>query len=342
MVSPMKKVFSEQDLLGWIKQQLPTPKSLILGIGDDAAVLRGSPSVVCADMMVEEQDFSLTWATPQDVGHKAAAVNLSDIAAMGATPRGLLLSLAVPAYTARRSIEQVILATHRCGVKYGAPLVGGDLSRIDGPWCVAVTALGEIQPKYILRRHQAKVNDLIWVSGTVGNAALGLHLLQRHIAGGDIYKKAQLRPVPQILLGKLLGASGLARSAADVSDGLLNDALHLPAKNHSIELDAARLPLAPRFKAWCKRCGEDPLGLAFFGGEDFQLVFAAAPANTAKILRLAKQVGVALTPIGRIIRGNKPRILGWQSTGRYRRFDHYSSIPYRFPIIQPCKGSLFG
>ena len=153
---------------------------LLVGVGDDAAVLRalGPTAVVSADMLVEDVDFSRVWAKPEDIGHKAAAANLSDLAAMGATPRALVVALAMQPREQVSFVLRLLRSLDATGRGFGAPLVGGDISKTAGPLIVSVTVLGVASQRHVLQRHQGRLGDVVMVSGTLGGAALGLRALQ--------------------------------------------------------------------------------------------------------------------------------------------------------------------
>ncbi|MEM6732500.1 MAG: thiamine-phosphate kinase, partial [Myxococcota bacterium] len=154
----------EHGLIDYLKRRLGrATEGVLVGVGDDAAVLNGvGPSTVLStDCLVEREHFDFQYTTWEDVGHKAAAVNLSDLAAMGASPRGLLLSIALRPTDMFREFVDLVDGFVELGRKYGAPLVGGDISRIDGPMVVSVTAIGEVQPGAVLRRHFGQPGDVI-------------------------------------------------------------------------------------------------------------------------------------------------------------------------------------
>jgi thiamine-monophosphate kinase len=310
----------EKGLLGAIARRLARgAPGVVLGIGDDAAVLEtiGPNAVLSTDMLVEGIDFEAAWAAPADIGSKAAAVNLSDLAAMGARPRGCLASLALRAETPVADVLALLGALQRTARLFGAPLVGGDLSRTHGPMVVSVTVVGEVERNRALRRGCGEVGDLVLASGTFGGAAAGLAILR---AGGRkpvALVRRQLRPVPRVALGRALARSGLVRSCADVSDGLAADAQLLAGRGAMVAIDPTRVLLQRGVAEVARRGGRDPLELALAGGEDFELVLAVAAANLRRVQRLGAAVGVRLRVIGEIVarqRGDAAPIAG---------FDHF-------------------
>mgnify|MGYP001570712799 CR=1 FL=1 len=318
----------EQGLIARLQRALSRghDRSVALSIGDDAALLRqvGPQAVLTTDMLLEGVDFERRWASARDIGHKAAAVNLSDLAAMGARPRGLLLSLAIAPTESVAFVIELARAADRLGQRYGAPVVGGDLSRTTGPLVVSVTAVGEVHGALALRRGRGRPGDLVLVSGTLGDAALGLALLQRDPHAQGSWVRRQLRPLPRVPLALALAAARVVRSAADISDGLARDARHVVAPGCGVYLTACDLPLAPGLVRRAARLGISSLDLALGGGEDFELVLAVAPANVARALRQAARLGEQLTVIGRIDRGRGVHLDGHHvDSGGARGFDHF-------------------
>ena len=277
----------------------PTP-SARLGVGDDAALIAlqaGFELAVSADMLVAGTHF-LPDADPALLGHKTLAVNLSDLAAMGARPRWALLSLALPeadeAWLA--SFSQGFLAL---AAEHGVDLIGGDTTR--GPLNLSVTIMGEVEADQALRRDAAQVGDEIWVSGELGAAALGLqHLLgERQLAPAEAAAcLARLhRPVPRVALGRCL--IGLAHACIDISDGLVADLGHILERSHvGAEIRLADLPLAA---AVAGRLSElQALRVALAGGDDYELCFTAPAMRADAIRAAAAEVGVPVARVGRI------------------------------------------
>lgn len=298
---------------------------VVVSVGDDAAVLEavGPHAVFTADLLVERQDFDFSWATPADVGHKAAAVNLSDLAAMGATPRCLLLSLALRRRDRVADVMALVRSLARLGRRFGAPLVGGDLSSTRGPMTVAVTAVGEVAVGRAMRRSRARAGDVILVSGTLGGAALGLIELRRKRRRRSAAIRRQLRPEPRIALGLRLARWGRVRACADISDGLATDALHLVAPGHGVEIDPALVPLTASTK---RGLGKHAWRTALCGGEDFELAIAVRAGDVTAVERVALAAGVRLTPVGTVRRGRGLRLVGID-LGKHRLagFDHFNS-----------------
>lgn len=275
----------------------------VLGVGDDCALLAPSPGMqlaVTSDMLLEGRHFA-----PQDgpagIGHKALAVNLSDLAAMGATPRWATLSIALPA------ADDAWLAAFargffRMAELHGIELVGGDTTR--GPLTIAITAIGEIPPGQALRRDGAQAGDDVWVSGVIGSAAAALAYRQGRIFMEQIdaakVLPALYLPAPRIALG--IALRGIATSAIDISDGLLADLGHILERSSAgARLEFAALPVLPVLHGYLHEPVARECVLA--GGDDYELCFTAPAARRDAVRAAAETAGVAVTRIGHIISG---------------------------------------
>ncbi len=291
---------SEFDL---IKQHFThaTPRTL-LGVGDDAALIkpsRGQVLAVAADMLVGGRHFFMD-ADPESVGHKALAVNLSDMAAMGAVPRWATLGIALPKADARW-VAAMSRGFMRLARKHGVDLIGGDTTR--GPLNLCVQIIGEVPARRALRRDGAKPGDDVWVSGTLGDAALAVAARNRRIKLKPAERKlAQQRldwPLPRLALGVAL--RGIARSAIDVSDGLLADLGHICERSKVAAVVAMeRLPVSPLVKRYREQAAAQAALLS--GGDDYELCFTAAPAKRAAVEGAALKARTQVTRIGRVIR----------------------------------------
>lgn len=271
----------------------------VLGVGDDGAIVRPSPGmelVISTDMLVSGTHF-LPDTNPEDLGWKTLAVNVSDMAAMGAQPRWALLAAALPAAT-ESWIEKFARGFFACADEFGIDVVGGDTTR--GPRNFCVTIFGEVPVGQALLRSGAREGDDIWVSGRPGRAALGLAHLQGRVMLEEAARieclAALQRPQPRVALG--LALRGIAHAAIDVSDGLLADLGHiLDESKVSAHLSIPVLP---------------PAGLErdclLAGGDDYELVFTTAPEKRADIEALSGQLGLVLTRIGGVRGGVSPRL----------------------------------
>ena len=314
---------SEFELIDRIRARAPHRDDVILGIGDDAAVLQVPPGkllVVATDTLNAGVHFPIDTA-PADIGWKSLAVNLSDLAAMGAQPAWCTLSLSLP-HSDMAWLDAFLDGFLALAAQHDVALVGGDTTR--GPLSIGVTMHGWVEPGRVLRRDAAQVGDDIWVSGTLGDAA-GALVQRRSGACVDPALRARLdRPTPRVATG--LALAGVAHSAIDVSDGLLADLGHVcraSAVAAEVELDA--LPATPMLKAAFD--ADQRLRLQASGGDDYELCFTAPPSARAAIATIATSTITPLTRIGRIVAGEGVRALVadgafWQSPRvGYEHFD---------------------
>lgn len=296
---------AEFDLIARIRARARSRDDVVLGIGDDAALLRvpaGKLLVIATDTLNSGVHFPHDTA-PTDIGWKALAVNLSDLAAMGAQPAWCTLSLSLPHGDAGW-LDGFLDGFLALADQHGVALVGGDTTR--GPLSVCVTVHGLVADGMALRRDGARVGDDIWITGTLGDAAAAL-VQWRAGGAADPALRARLdRPVPRVATG--LALAGVAHACIDVSDGLLADLGHVCAASGigaDVELDA--LPASDGLRA---RFNEDARhALQAAGGDDYELCFAAASDQRKFIERISQEAGVAITRIGRIIDGAGVRAL---------------------------------
>ncbi|HMN65690.1 MAG TPA: thiamine-phosphate kinase [Burkholderiaceae bacterium] len=281
-------------------------REAVLGIGDDCALLAPpgphNVTAVSTDMLLVGRHF-LAGDDPASVGHKSLAVNLSDLAAMGARPRAFTLALALP------QVDETWLAGFCSGLfaiadRHDCELVGGDTTR--GPLTICITVFGDVPPEAALRRDAAQPDDDLWVSGTLGAAALAVHDLAegRPRAAGDPARLRLDRPEPRVALG--LSLRHVARAAIDVSDGLLGDLGHILDRSRAgAEIDWPAVPVDPALDGL-----PDALRrrLALAGGDDYELLFTAAPENRSAIEAIGHRVGLPLARIGRIVAGEGLRL----------------------------------
>jgi thiamine-monophosphate kinase len=269
---------------------------VVLGIGDDAAVLRpprGEDVVVTTDALVEDVHFRWKTQSPRLVGRRALVVNLSDLAAMGARPLGFTLALSAPPSLPVERIDAVVAGLLHEARRHGCPLVGGNVSR--GRECsFAVTAIGSVKPGRALTRDGARDGDRILVTGSLGGSALALARAERGF--GPIRRV----PEPRLRAGAALGRVRGVGACIDVSDGLDADLGHLlEGRGLGARIDPARIPVPRGFRGACRRLGLDPERLARTGGEDYELLFtlrAGGPGAGA----LARRLGVPVAEIGTV------------------------------------------
>jgi thiamine-monophosphate kinase len=274
------------------------PKRALLGIGDDCALLaapaRHAALAVTTDMLVCDRHF-LADAPPASIGHKALAVNLSDLAAMGATPVGFTLALALP------QVDEAWLAEFSAGLlalasAAGCELLGGDTTR--GPLTISITAIGEVPPHAALRREAAQAGDDVWVSGSLGAAALAVReaLAGRPLPEAHPARIRMERPQARLSLG--LALRSLAHAAIDVSDGLISDLGHICERSRlGADIDWSVVPTDESLAALPEQERQE---LALSGGDDYELLFTAKPSRRDAIQALRDRLGLAVTRIGQM------------------------------------------
>ena len=296
----------EFELIERIRRRAAGRGDVVLGIGDDAALLRPAPGMLLAvatDTLNIDVHFPGETAAA-DIGWKALAVNLSDLAAMGAQPAWATLSLSLP-HADVAWVDAFLDGFLELAARHGLALVGGDTTR--GPLSVCVTVHGFVAPDAALRRDGARAGDDVWVTGSLGDAAAAL-VQWRAGGAADAPLRARLdRPVPRIDAGLAL-AAGIASAAIDVSDGLLADLDHVcEASGVGAQVDLAALPasaaLASRFDAEARRAVQAT------GGDDYELCFTAPPAQRDAIAALAGPCATPVTRVGRIVAGERVRAL---------------------------------
>jgi thiamine-monophosphate kinase len=298
-------------------QVAATPQAaVIIGIGDDAAVVaptRNAHTVWTTDAQVEGVHFDRRWSSGAEIGSRAVVVNLSDLAAMGASPRWALLSLALPGSLPVADVEAIADGVADAARTYGVAIVGGNLTRSPGALMVDVTAVGEVRPRRVLTRSGGRPGDELFVSGTIGGAAAGLEMLQSNLG-----KRADaacvgrlLRPEARVRLGVAVAQARAARAAMDLSDGLA-DAVHqlADASGCGVEVDGEALPIEPSARAWWQAAGRDAIAAAVAGGDDYELLLAVPRAWRGRLRHARRHVAQpALTRIGVLTKDREARVL---------------------------------
>ncbi|OYW38707.1 MAG: thiamine-phosphate kinase [Hydrogenophilales bacterium 12-61-10] len=305
----------------------PTPGA-VLGVGDDCALLAPTPGMqlaVSSDMLLEGRHFS-PQDSPAGIGHKSLAVNLSDLAAMGATPRWATLAIALPEEN-DAWLTAFARGFFRMADQYGIELVGGDTTR--GALTISITVMGDVPPGQALRRDGARAGDDIWVSGVLGSAALALayrqgRLFMEQIDAAKVLPALYL-PTPRVALGVAL--RGIANSAIDISDGLLADLSHiLDRSSVGAQLEFDALPTLPVVQTYLHEAVARECVLA--GGDDYELCFTAPAERRDAILAAATQANVTVSRIGRISAGSGLTVMAadgqplpYDKTG----YDHFAA-----------------
>lgn len=291
-----------------------TDSSVLRGIGDDTALIKpasGRHLLLTTDLLAEGVHFTFETAGYEDIGYKAAVANLSDIAAMGGIPHALAVSIALPPSGKAADVIRLYRGLMAACRPYGVSLVGGDTSASRHGLFLSITLTGYVAPGRALCRDGARVGDLVYVTGTLGDSLAGLQLLQKNSTRGASDRDSRylidrhLRPAPRIQTGRFLSARRLATAAIDISDGLSGDIAHICEQSGvGVELDATALPLSRACRSYAAGRKMSPLDLALRGGEDYELLFTVPAAKRAALDRLRRLAGCPLTPIG-VIRSKR-------------------------------------
>ncbi len=318
----------ERDLIARIKRLAESSaedSSVLAGIGDDCAVLVPRPDrrlIVTTDTLVESIHFDLEYFDPWHLGRKTAAVNLSDAAAVGGSPRWALLNMAVPQGLTGVFWDSFFEGLRSRLSQYGVSLVGGDTVSAPERLSISLTLIGEIKGGRWLSRDSAKPDDLIYCSGHLGESAAGLELLKRYQGTRDTFRgrkavhrisravlkrlaSRHLDPEPRVTLGQALLASGMVQAAIDISDGVATDLAHM-CKNSRVgaEVRAGEIPVSRSLKSASRFLGVSPLEFALTGGEDFELLWTVSKKDRSEVQKIASKIlGHIPFHIGRIVRG---------------------------------------
>lgn len=322
----------EFGLIAKIKDRMAASlREVIQGIGDDVAVLdMGKKALLLTtDILIEDIHFERAWTNPYYLGRKALAVNLSDIAAMGGTPKYFLISIGLPKELSYSFVSLLYRGLKAEARRFQVDLIGGDTS-LSKKIIMNICLIGEGKRKDLLFRKGAKAGEDLYVSGTLGDAALGLRILKERGSG----KKPKglidrhLAPNPRVELGQALARRHLASAMIDVSDGLLSDTLHLMEESKvGARIWRDRLPLSKHYRRWVQVYSRDTYQMALSGGEDYELLFTSSPKMRRKILSLCHSFHLPITRVGEILRqeegfqlvGEDGERIHCQQTG----FDHF-------------------
>lgn len=310
-----------------IRAQFHAPDG-VLGIGDDCAVIpqeHGMETLVSTDMLIEGSHFLLEDITPYQLGWKSAAVNFSDIAAMGGEPVGSFLALALPRSLPSGWTDEFMRGYRDISERYGFPLLGGDTTASPQSLCVCVTVLGRAEAGRSIKRSTARCGDLLCVTGTLGDSAAGLHALLNgnKTCNASVQRLIQRHylPQPRISEGRALSACGHVHAMMDISDGMGSDLRHiLDESGVGAYVELERIPLSEELKAYCQCQGLDPYDFALDGGEDYELLFTLSPDTPRTVLdALAGKFEYSV--VGHITEGEK---LVWTGSDKdYKGFRHF-------------------
>jgi len=291
---------------------------LIKGIGDDTSVTvqkAGMALLATTDVLIEGTHFKPDCTTPYLLGKKSLSISLSDIAAMGGEPLFSLVSLGLPSGTEKKFLDELFRGIADTARRYGVIVAGGNTSRTKGGIMVATTVIGEMPANEVVYRSGARPGDVIYVTGTIGDSALGLAELRKKgikaLSKGP-FKMAvsrHLGPVPRLRAGRLLAGNKLAHSMIDISDGLALDLDRVCEESRvGAVIELASVPVSREMRRYAATSKKDWAPLALSGGEDYELLFTSS-AKMSKIAAIVKKTGVKMTPIGRIVaKGAKRRL----------------------------------
>lgn len=310
----------EFEFIAGIRKMFPVPQGM-LGIGDDCAVIPqedGMETLVSTDMLVEGSHFLLEDIGPRQLGWKSAAANFSDIAAMGGSPVGSFLALALPSGLPQGWTDAFLTGFKEISDKYGFALLGGDTTASKDRLCICVTVLGRAVRGRSLKRSGARPGDLVCMTGTAGDSAAGLYAILHSIPREEEVPYLTGRhylPTPRIKEGMMLASTAGIHSMMDISDGIGSDLRHIMEESGTgMEIDLNSMPLSKELKQFCRKNGLDPFDFAADGGEDYELLFTADPSAEAAIQVQHSVIG-KVTDTGELV---------WKGTDKdFKGFRHF-------------------
>lgn len=294
------------------------PAGVVMGIGDDAAVLKTEPgylTLASTDMLVEDVHFTLATATPREIGYKTMAVNVSDIAAMGGIPEQALVSLGLRPEQPVEFVDELYAGLRECGRRYGVNIVGGDTVSSPRAMVINLAILGRVEGTGCLYRHGARPGDILLVTGDLGGSAAGLDTLLEPRPAPEAAvswaRQRHFRPSPRVMEIRAALAAGGLTAADDISDGLVAELYTLAAASQvGLILEAEAIPVAPATRQLAAVYHKNPLEYALYGGEDFELLLTCRPDRVEAIREAVNRAcGTPVTVIGRIVSAAEGLIL---------------------------------
>jgi thiamine-monophosphate kinase len=308
----------------------------LIGIGDDCAVIKttfGRYTLLTTDMLIEGVHFNREYMKPDEIGYKAMAVNLSDIAACGGIPKDALISLGVAEDVTVEYLEEIYRGIKESAEEFLVNIIGGDTTRSSSELIINVVIIGEVEDKPILRSG-AKENDLICVTGYLGDSAAGMHLLTNNVLDPDDFSaiiNKHLRPYPYVTVGRKIARLGTAHAMIDISDGLIADLKHVcKASRVGADIYTEKLPFSDSFEIYCEKYELDLLQMSLSGGEDYCLLLTLAESDYQLLKAELEAEHSKLFEIGRIVNGDEIRLLdgdGKEIDVDVRGWDHFGEIP---------------
>ena len=318
-------------------------EDVVVGIGDDCAVLRrgGILEVITTDCLVEGTHFQPGWLGMGDIGYKSVAVNVSDVAAMGAVPRHAVITLFLPERITPQDVDDLYEGIEACAEGSGVGIVGGDIVRIDGPFAVSVTLSGTCERDELVLRSGAREGDIIVVTGALGDAAAGMEYLKKgrwpESPGAESSVARFKRPMPRHRESRIIVEKLQPTSMIDISDGLISDLWHiLEMSKVGVSLRGEAVPVGDGALSLFGGDRGAALSLAVRGGEDYELLFTVSGKDEEMLAEVADSSGLSLTPIGEI--ASKKRGFVMVAGGAEREvgragFDHFRSPPEEFKEV---------
>jgi thiamine-monophosphate kinase len=304
----------ESEIISRIRRRALTNDRVRVGIGDDAAVISAGGAtdlIACSDLMVEGVHFRREWGEPGLIGHKALAVTLSDVAAMGGEAKFAMVSIALPHGLPPGFVDQVFQGIFDLADSQGVSIVGGDTSSSRDSLFIDTSVIGECAAGKAITRAGARAGDSIYVTGALGASSLGLMLLERGVRLRDCdddpaARRALIRhlaPRPRLEAGRTIGEKGLATAMIDISDGLSTDMWHILSESRcGAVIQGAALPIHESVLP-ARAFGFDPLSLALNGGEEYELLFTVRPEDCRRVAEVSNALGIPITRVGEIVAG---------------------------------------
>ena len=326
----------EFGLIARLRARWPSlPEGVVVGPGDDAAVVRAGPGrllLFTVDAMVEDVHFRRRWMPPRDLGWKAMAQNISDIAAMGGRPTHGLICLSLPGDLATEFVDALYDGLDAAAAEYGASIIGGDIVGSTGAIAISVSLLGEAEEGLLMRRSGATPGDVLMVTGALGDAAAGLRVLEMGempLEGETEAVARHLRPAPRLDEARILARSGQVTAAIDLSDGLASDAARMAEESGvGVRVYEERLPIGLACAEVAQRLGLEALELAVGGGEDYELLVAVGPDGADRLADLLRhEMATPITAVGEVVEPGRGLVLvraDRSETPLRGAFDHFA------------------